>query len=103
MGDNKPAADDARRGSPGSDPEPSEHPSRAAGSLVLYVHERSDGIRVLIGGGVTDDGICADVFATLHPGGTWNGVAYDDLPPGRYDIVEGSLVRANGTVVLSGG
>ena len=73
-----------------------------AGSLVLHVHETSDGIRELTGGGITADGTCADIFATLRPGGVWSGVAYEDLLPGRYDIVRTSFVRADGHVVPSG-
>jgi hypothetical protein len=72
------------------------------GSLVLYVHERSDGTRELTGGGITADGTCADIFATLRPDGVWSGVAYEDLLPGRYDIVGSSFVRVDGYIVPSG-
>ena len=80
---------------------PGPPPSHRATGLVLYVHQRPDGVRALTGGGVTADGICADIFDTVPPGGVWNGLRFEDLAPGRYDIVDGRLVREDGSIVPS--
>lgn len=102
MGQDESAVDGGRRGGASLDAD-TVPPPRAAASLVLYVHEAPDGLRTLTGGGITADGTCADIFATVQPGGVWNGLRYEDLLPGCYDIVGDTVVRADRHVVPSKG
>lgn len=99
MGHEHSPADVGQHRSPGRAKSAAEASRPGEGSLVLYVHEEPGGRRVLTGGGITSDGIYADIFASLCPGGVWNGVPYESLLPGRYDIVGDALVRADGGLV----
>ena len=92
--------DGPQRGNPEHEPDPlGASPSRRGAGVVLYVHQQPDGVRALTGGGTTADWMCVDIFGTVSPGGTWNDLRYEDLAPGRYDIVDGQFVREDGTLI----
>ena len=94
------AESDRREAGSGSDvvPEPSR---RVEGSLALFVHEAAGGLRVLTGGGCTVEGVYIDIFGSVRPGGVWHGIRYEDLLPGRYDIIGETVVRDDGRVLSS--
>lgn len=63
--------------------------------MRVYVFTTSDEVREVRGGGITGDGICADICRDVHPGEAFCGIPYADLTDGTYalDGATGTLCR----------